>query len=91
MKMVINKCFGSFELSDEALDELGVDYWGDDEDARKDSRLIELVEMNSEKASGYCAKLVVVEIPDEATDYYLDEFDGMEDIIYVLDGKLHWV
>lgn len=91
MKIVINKCFGGFEVSKEALKELGVDYWGEDEDARMDSRLVALVEKDPEKASGWCAKLAVVEIPDEATDYHLDEYDGFEDIIYVLDGKLHWV
>ncbi len=91
MKIVINKCFGGFEVSKEALKELGVDYWGEDEDARMDSRLVALVEKDPEKASGWCSKLAVVEIPDEATDYHLDEYDGFEDIIYVLDGKLHWV
>ena len=43
-----------------------------------------------EDVDGYCAELEVVEIPDGATDYYLNEYDGMESIIYVLDGKLHW-
>ena len=90
MKIVINKCFGGFEVSKEALKELGTNYWGEDEDDRKDSRLVAMVEKDSEKASGWCAKLAVVEIPDEATDYYLDEYDGFEEIIYVLDGKLHW-
>lgn len=91
MKIVINKCFGGFDVSKKALKELGVNYWGEDEDSRKDSRLVAMVEKDSEMASGRNAKLAVVEIPDEATDYHLDEYDGFEDIIYVLDGKLHWV
>lgn len=28
-------------------------------------------------------------VPDEATDWNLMEYDGMEWVIYVLDGKLH--
>ena len=30
----------------------------------------------------------VAEIPDEATDYYVDDYDGMEDIFFVIDGKI---
>ena len=33
--------------------------------------------------------LKVVEIPDEATDYKVREYDGKEYIDYVLDGKLN--
>ena len=32
--------------------------------------------------------LVVKEIPDNATDYMITEYDGAEGIIYVVDGKL---
>ena len=42
------------------------------------------------KASGFCANLRIVEIPDDYTDYYINEYDGAETLIYVKDGKLHW-
>ena len=40
---------------------------------------------------GKYAKLKVVEVPESATDFTLDEYDGWERIIYVVDGKLNFV
>ena len=88
MKIIINKCYGGYGLSNKALNSLGIEYEGDIE--RTDPRLVEIVEADAEKASGKFAKLKVVEIPDEATDYSVDEYDGFESVIYVVDGKLHW-
>ena len=34
--------------------------------------------------------LKVVEIPDENTDYYNDDYDGNERVVYVLNGKIHF-
>lgn len=34
------------------------------------------------------SKLKIVEIPDEATDWEIDSYDGYEEVIYVLDGKI---
>ncbi len=89
MKIVINKCYGGFGISDEYEKKLGVDSW-DMRDLRTDERLVDAVEKDPEGVSDTYAALRVVEIPDEATDYYIDEYDGMESIIYVVDGKLHW-
>lgn len=50
-----------------------------------------MVERDAEAASGRCAVLMVVEIPDNATDWELDEYDGLESIIYVADGKIHHI
>jgi len=88
MKIVVNKCYGGYGLSNKALNILGIKYEGDIE--RTDPRLVKVVEADAEKASGHYAKLKVVEIPDEATDYSVDEYDGFESVIYVVDGKLHW-
>ena len=89
MKIVINSCFGGLSLSESCAQALGCDTYPDD-NIRTDARLIEMVEADAEFASGHCAKLQVVEIPDSATDYYINEYDGAEDIIYVVNGKLHW-
>ena len=89
MKIVINKCYGGFGISDEYEEKLGVDSW-DMQTLRTDERLINAVEEDPEGVSDTYAALRVVEIPDEATDYYIDEYDGMESVIYVVDGKLHW-
>lgn len=90
MKIVINGCFGGFSLSEAAMEACGTN-WSHDEDQRTNPILIEMVEHNAEAASGRCAKLEVVEIPDSATDWELDEYDGVENITYVVDGKIHHV
>ena len=44
-----------------------------------------LADKVSESMAG---KLVVEEIPDTATDYMISEYDGAEEVYYVLDGKI---
>lgn len=88
MKLVINKCYGGFGLSEDALAVLGVEY-GDDVE-RSNGLLVEMVEANAKAVGESYSELEVVEIPDSATDYYIDEYDGFESVIYVVDGKLHW-
>lgn len=87
MKIVLNKCFGGYSVSQACADALGESsrYMVD----REDPRLIEMVERDSKWASGTSAKLAVVELPDNTTDWEMDEYDGIESIIYVVDGKIH--
>lgn len=103
MKFVVNKCYGGFGLSETALRELGIPYTRDgrfvyvtDPDIdvnslrfRSSPELVRLVELDSKEMSGDLADLKVIEIPDNATDYDLDEYDGVETLIYVVDGKIH--
>ena len=84
MKIVINKCYGGFGLSKEA-EELYVQkknisgpLRGDI--LRNDSVLVEVVETLGDKASGKYSELKVVEIPDDVTDWRIDEYDGWEHI-----------
>lgn len=90
MKLVINSCFGGFCLSEECCAALSIDKY-DCYDVQRDwDTLIEIVENNgSEWASGSYAKLKVVEIPDNATDWEIHDYDGAESVIFVLDGKIH--
>lgn len=46
---------------------------------RHDPRVIQVIEEMGDKASGACADLKVVEIPD-GTDYEISEYDGNEHI-----------
>ena len=89
MKFVLNKCFGGSSLSDWAAKQLNLDsryVYGADYDSPE---VIDLIERyGSEKVSGECAKLEVVEIPDDATDWEIEDYDGFESIIYVVDGKI---
>ena len=90
MKMIINRCFGGFGICQEIIDKLGLDaYSYDDDIIRGNPQLIAMIEAG-EDISDDCAELKVVEIPDESTDYYVDEYDGLETVIYVLDGKIYW-
>ena len=88
MKFVnINYC-GGYELSQNIMDKYG------EELAvlkRNNHKLVSAVEeFGEDKASGFYANLRIVEIPDDSTDYYINEYDGAESIIYVKDGKLQW-
>ena len=88
MKIVINACYGGFSLSPAAMKACGANS-AYDEDQRFNPALIEMVEKNPGMANGRCAELQVVEIPDSTTDYEIEEYDGLETVLYVVDGKIH--
>lgn len=110
MKIVVNRCFGGFSLSHEAImryselaklnlvvikDEKysgecfwnyylnGIEdadhYWYDRDLERNDPFLVQVVEELGEKADGMCAKLNVVEIPDNVS-WEIAEYDGLEHV-----------
>lgn len=99
MKILVNKCYGGFDVS-----EMFMDYWREKHselgigkiysfmfnDKRTDPEVIALVEYLGEKANGRYSRLVVIEIPDTVTDWAINEYDGMERITYVVDGKLRY-
>ena len=76
MKVVINRCYGGFGLSEKAMEFLGVgSEWPDI--ARNDPKLVECVEKLGEEANGTYAELKVVEIPDDV-NWEIGEYDGLE-------------
>lgn len=81
MKMVINANYGSFGLD---VAEQYEDWVRDLEGDRFNAELVEFVETHPDE----CGDLAIVIIPDEATDWEMDEYDGWETIIYVLNGKI---
>lgn len=87
MKIVINKCFGGFSVNDKIVKMLNLESRYDLEDDRTNAKLIELIE-SGEDVNGDYSNLAVVEIPDDATDYKINEYDGYESVYYVLDGKI---
>ena len=89
MKLVINKCYGGFGLSDWAMEQLGINVYYDID--RTDSRLVELVENFPKKVDNFYSNLIVVSIPDTSTDWEIDEYDGLETVLYVIDGKIRRV
>jgi len=84
IKIVVNRCYGGFGLSEEAYKELGLAWDGygykyNDLDKRSDPRLIEVIEKLGGMASSLLAKLQVVEIPD-GVDWTISEYDGWETV-----------
>ena len=86
MKIVINKCFGGFGLSDKAIN-LYLEKKGGEPSPdfrvyhidRTDTVLVDVVETLGVEADGNHASLTVVEIPD-GISYEIDEYDGVEHI-----------
>lgn len=85
-KVVINKCYGGFGLSEEAMrlykqkanlseDNNIYDY----ELERDDPFLVEVVEELGEDANTPWSYLKVIELP-ENLEYYIEEYDGAEHI-----------
>ena len=83
MKMVINSNWGGFEVPMAVQQELRCGRFSDTNDIRMDPRFVEWVERHPNSSD-----LRVVEIPDNATDWEMDEYDGLETIIAVVDGKI---
>ena len=85
MKIVINNCFGGFGVSKDVYDELGKEWDGYGHldfglSCRTDPEVIAVIEkLGSEKASGFCARLKVIEIPD-GIEWEIDEYDGLETV-----------
>ena len=88
MKLVINSCFGGFCLPDEFCELHGLDRW--DAVLRDQPELVSYVEARG-KVDTFGGRLEVVEIPNEATDWELDQYDGLESVTYVIGGKLHHI
>ena len=82
MKVVINSCYGGYGLSKEAYKELGLEwdnYGYDYQEDRTNPKLVAVVEKLGEKASGGCANLNVVNIPDDVK-WHIAEYDGFEHV-----------
>ena len=90
MKIAVNTCFGGFCLDDQIAKKYGLDKY---EVSRTDPKLIELIESGIDVSpkSSYRKhpSIALITIPDEATDYRIFDYDGLESIIYVLDGKMY--
>jgi hypothetical protein len=80
-KIVVNRCWGGFSLSEEACKMLGVEsaYAYDADEKRADPKLIEVVEKLGREADGRFAYLEVVEIPD-GIKWHIHDYDGSESI-----------
>ena len=88
MKVLFNNCYGGFGFSKafmEAYPEIkGKEY------SRTNSELIKMVKnFGLKQASDNFSAIAIAFVPDEATDWWIDKYDGYESVYYVLDGKRH--
>ena len=89
MKVVLNRCYGGFSLSEEFCKAYPqFKCYGEDQDNQE---LIKCIEEFGIDAQGDMAEFKIFELPNETTDYYIDEYDGYNQLIYVVDGKLNFV
>lgn len=103
MKIIINECAGGFNFSplvtEELIKRFGDEDWENMLDAawiisspmRTDPKVISVVEdLDWHGASGENSYLVVVEIPDDITDWTIMNDGGYEMVIYVQNGKIYY-
>ena len=105
MTILLNSCYGVFTVPKEVMDiwkqkdndcaYLHADVEDDLNEIRTNKDLIEFMRTEEgqiwNKTNQMPTELVEVEFPDEATDWDVFTIDGFETLIYVLDGKLHFV
>lgn len=87
-KIVLNRCYGGFGLSNQAHAlykeatkdvERSKNFYIDEDVSRDDPILIQIIEeMGVSAASGLYSKLEIIEIPDDAGDWTIMEYDGVE-------------
>lgn len=84
MKVVINRCYGGFNLSEEAIDmffelegSTRPKHWFSTDTDRHNPNLVKVVETLGNRANGFCSRLEIIEIPDDI-DYEIEEYDGIE-------------
>lgn len=92
MEILVNGCFGGYNLSQAVADVLGADLhevafdW-----PRNQPELIAAVRaVGLENAGGFFSQLRIAEIPAEATDWDIIDYDGLERVVYVLNGRLEY-
>ena len=89
MKIVLNVCFGGFHIPQEFCEIHGLNQH--DYIDRTNPDLVKFVELHGGVYEEGFSMLKVVEIPDDCTDWELNEYDGAESITYVVGGKLYHI
>lgn len=84
MGIVINSWYGGFTLSSEAIS-LYEKYTGKSDVQeydipRDDPYLVQVVRELGDNANGLDAELRIVTIPDDVVDWYIHDYDGLEEI-----------
>lgn len=85
MKIVINNCFGGFGINDKIAKQYNLDRRHVE---RTDPTLIKLLE-SGVNCNTPNSELIIIDIPDNSTDWRIIECDGAEYVLYVVNGKIH--
>lgn len=86
MKLVVNDEWGGFAVPKVMQDILHCERYPMEEDifsVRTDKRFVNWVLTHADETS-----LAVVEIPDNATDWRIEDYDGIETVWVVVNGKM---
>lgn len=89
IEILINRCFGGFDFSEGFISEYP-EVYEKVEVRRDDPELIEAVrEFGLKSSAGSMSAFGIAHVPDDATDWEIQEYDGLESVIYVQNGKIH--
>lgn len=89
MKVIINNCFGGFGIRKDIVTNFGYNAFDCYSDAlRTDPRIITMVESGEEVGAPY-SNLIVATIPDDVTDWWIEEYDGLEELWYIGGGDTY--
>ena len=94
MEILINRCYGGFGVSDFGLAKLRENNIMDDVYGyaiRTNSEFIKLFGRYGDKLFDEDSDVELEILPDDITDYDIQEYDGYETVIYVLDGKINYL
>lgn len=83
MKIVINATYGAYIVPDYVRDALQCRVWDSSLAVRTSEAFLTYVREHPED------DFAIAIIPDDATDFMIQEYDGSETVYYVQDGKIH--
>lgn len=89
MKFVIHSSWGTYHIPRiviERFDDNKISYsngWDDSFEIRTNSIFVDYVEKSRD------SEYRIITVPDNYTDYKVVDYDGMETLIYIIDGKIY--
>lgn len=89
MKIILNTDYRGFMVPDEICKLLHCDEFDNSMSIRTNPTFIQWIKQKKE--NGEKTDFEIVEIPDNASDYLIEDFDGEEGIYFVVDGKIYQV
>lgn len=84
MEIILDSSYGSFTMPkalNDYMDSIGKPFF------RDNPQVIEWIKANPQKA----LPLKVVNIPEENTDWIIEDYDGSEYVICVVDGLINFI